>query len=95
MNPLSRNPGSATVLFLFYLFVYGNGVVLLSKLDILRPRLHCMSKTAWLSHSMIIKASRTGSKTQLAAKCTVGNMMGPKLSIIYFDGMDAKLANRY
>ena len=46
MNPLSRNHGSATVLFLFYLFVYGNGVVLLSKLDILRPRLHCMSKTA-------------------------------------------------
>ena len=54
-----------------------------------------MSKTAWLSHSMIITATRTGSKTQLAAKCTVGNMMGPKLSIIYFDGMEAKLANMY
>ena len=95
MNTLSRNLGSATATYLFYLFVYGNNVFLLSKLDILRPRLHCMSKTAWMSHSMMITATRTGSKTWLAAKCTVSNMMGPKQSIIYFDGMKAKLANRY
>ena len=44
---------------------------------------------------MIITATRTGSKTRLAAKCTVSNMMGPKQSIIYFDGMKAKIANRY
>ena len=54
-----------------------------------------MSKTALLIHSMIITATRTGSKTLLAAKCTVSNMMGPKQSILYFDGIKAKLANRY
>ena len=91
MNPLSRNPGSATATYLFYLFVYGHDVVLLSKFDILRPQLHCMSKTAQLIDSMIITATRIGSKTQLAAS----NMMGPKQSIIYFDAMKAKLANRY
>ena len=48
-------------------------------------------KTARLIHSMIITAIGTGSKTWLAAKCTVGNMMGPKQSIIHFDGMKAKL----
>ena len=91
-NPLSRNPGSATAT-LFYLFGYGHDVVLLSKLDILRPQLHCMQKTTRLIHSMIITAISTGSKTRLAAKCTVGTMMGPKQSIIHFDGMKAKLAN--
>ena len=75
--------------------VYGHDVVLISKFDILRPQLRCMSKPAQLIHSMIITATRTGSKTQLEAKCTVGNMMGPKQSIIYFDEMKAKLANRY
>ena len=50
-------------------------------------------KTARLIHSMIITAIGTGSKTWLAAKCTVGNMMGPKQSIIQFDGMKALLAN--
>ena len=59
------------------------------------PQLHCMSKTARLIHSMIITATRTGSETRLAAKCTVSNMMGPKQSIIYSDGIKAKLANRY
>ena len=68
---------------------------MLSKLDILRSWVHRVSKTEWLSPSIIIIATRTGSKTRLAAKCTVSNMMGPKQSIIYFDGMKAKLANRY
>ena len=54
-----------------------------------------MSKTAQLIYSMIITATRIGSKTQLTAKCTVSNMMGPKQSIIYFDEMKAKLANRF
>ena len=83
MNHLSRNPGCATVAYLFYLFVYGNDIILLSKLDILRPRLHCMSKTAWLSHSMIITAIPTGSQTQLATECTVSNMTGPKKYYIF------------
>ena len=52
-----------------------------------------MQKTARLIHSMIITASGPGSKTRLAAKCKVGNMMGPKQSVIHFDGMKAKLAN--
>ena len=94
MNPLPRNPVSATATYLFYLFVR-HDVVLLSKLDMLRRQLHCMSKTALLFHSMIITATRTGSKTWLAATCTVSNMMGSKQSIIYFDGTKAKLANRY
>ena len=81
--------------YLFYLFVYGCDVVLLSNLDILRQQLHCISKTARLIQSVIIAATCTGSKTRLAAKCTVSNMMGPKQSIIYFDGMKAKLANGY
>ena len=54
-----------------------------------------MSKTSRLIHFMIIIATCTGSKPWLAAKCTVGNMIGPEQSIIYFDGMKAKLANRY
>ena len=44
---------------------------------------------------MMIAATRTGSKIRLAAKCTVSKMMGPKQSIIYFDGMKAKLAKKY
>ena len=41
-------------------------------------------KTARLIHSMIITAIGTRSKTRLAAKCMVGNMTGPKQSIIHF-----------
>ena len=52
-----------------------------------------MPKTAQLIYSMTITATRTGSKTQRAAKS--GNMMGSKQSTIYFVGMKAKLANRY
>ena len=87
-NPLSRNPGSATAT-VFYLFGYGHDVVLLIKAT---ATLYAR-KTARLIHSMVITAISTGSKTRLAAKCTVGNMMGPKQSIIHFDGMKAKLEN--
>ena len=54
-----------------------------------------MSKTAQLIHSMIITATHEGNKTRLAAKCSVGTIMDPKQSIIYFDGIKANLANRY
>ena len=43
---------------------------------------------------MIITVTRTRSKTRLAAKCTFSNMMGPKQSIIYFDGMKAKTSKQ-